>query len=468
MNRKVTLGGAITMAIMFSAVTFIMTMIYSRNTFDSMVFNIKERETMYAKLSEVDRLVRQRYYNRINEDVLGEELVRGYVAGIEDKYGSYMTAEEYSAVQNDYEGRMVDIGIVCSQDNEGYIFIEEIYPDSPAALAELQYGDVIVKVDELSVTAENYNQAVDALKGEPGTAVTIMVRRDNVENSYTITRRKVAVPTVSADMIDKRVALIRIKEFNDNTPDQFFKIFSQMLTEGAEGFIFDVRNNPGGTMESVCRILDTLLPEGPIVSAKYKNAAEPEVLYSSDESEFTGPMAVLINSKSASAAELFAQALKDYNKAKTIGTLSYGKGSMQELYKLSDGSAISITVANYLPPVSQNFDGVGVKPDYDVKLAPELEKMLEDLDEYSDPQLKKALEVVVASLKNIENPGADAQPVAPSVVPLPSEFDVSSSEPAEEIEEDGEETEDEQTDEESADEEENSDEDADSDEEKTD
>ena len=425
MNRKITLGGAVTLAIMFSAVTFIMTMIYARNTFDSMVYNIKERETMYAKLSEVDRLIRQRYLRRIDEEKLGEELVKGYIAGIDDKYGVYMTAEQYSELQNDTQGRMVDIGVVCSQDVDGHMLIEEVYPDSPAALSELAAGDLIIKVDDLAVTAENFEEAAFALKGDPGTTVTIVVRRDSIDTPYTITRRRVDVPTVEGRMIGDNVGYLCIEQFNDNTPDQFFKIFTQLTTDGAQGFIFDVRNNPGGTVESVCRILDTLLPEGPIVSAKYRNVAEPQVLFSSDADEVNAPMTVLINGKSASAAELFAQALKDYNKARAVGTTTFGKGSMQEIHKLSDGSAIDFTVALYNPPTSRNFDGVGVKPDYDVKISPDLEKELENLDETSDPQLKKALEVVTAALKNQANPG-DTVPTAPD--PSASEVE-SSSEP---------------------------------------
>lgn len=411
MNRKITLGGAITLAIMFSTVTFIMTMIYAQKTFDSRVFNIKERETMYAKLAEVDRLVRQKYFNTIDEETLGENLVRGYIAGIEDKYGMYLTAEQYAETQSDYDGRMVDIGVVCSQDPGGYILIDEVYADSPAAISELAKGDLIVKVDELSVTAENYEEAMDALKGEPGTTVTLTVRRDSVEKIYTITRRKVEVPTVEGRMIGS-LAYIRIKEFNDNTPGQFFRVMNQLIQNGAEALVFDVRGNPGGTIDSVGKILDRLLPEGPIISATYRNSTTPQVLITSDAEEIVMPMAVLINAKSASAAELFAQALKDYNKAKTVGVTTYGKGSMQEIHKLSDGSALDFTVARYNPPTSPNFEGVGVKPDYEVKISPDLEKELENLDENSDTQLKKALEVVSAMIKDQTDPGTD--PVEPS------------------------------------------------------
>ncbi|MFV0497109.1 MAG: S41 family peptidase [Candidatus Fimivivens sp.] len=399
MNRKITLGGAVTLAIMFSTVTFIMTMIYAQKTFDSRVFNIKERETMYTKLAEVDRLVRQKYFNAIDEKKLGEDLVRGYIAGIEDEYGIYLTAEQYAETQSNYDGRMVDIGIVCAPDPGGYILIDKVYADSPAAVSELARGDLIIKVDELTVTAESYEAAVDALKGEPGTTVTVLVRRGSLEKSYTITRRKVEVLTAEGRMIDN-VGYIRITQFNDNTPDQFFKAMDQLINNGAQALVFDVRGNPGGTIDSVGKMLDKLLPEGPIISATYRNSTTPQVLITSDAEEINLPMAVLINSKSASAAELFAQALKDYNKAKAIGVTTYGKGSMQEIHKLSDGSALDFTVARYNPPKSPNFEGIGVKPDYDVKLPPELEKEIGNLDENSDLQLKKALEVVSATIKD--------------------------------------------------------------------
>ena len=434
MNRKISLGAAITLAIMFSTVTFIITMIYSRNAFDSMVFNIKERETMYSKLSEVDRLVRQRYYNRIDEDTLGQELIKGYMAGIEDKYGAYMTAEQYSELQSGYQGKTVDIGLVISQHSEGYILIDGVYDDSPASLSELMPGDLIVKVDDINVSLETYEQAVLALKGDPGTTVDLTIRRENVDTPYTITRRKVNVPSVYGEMIEGNIAKLKITEFNDNTPDQFFKIFTQLRTEGASGFIFDLRNNPGGTVESVCRILDTLLPEGPIVSALYKGASEPEVLFSSDEDSVDAPMVVVINSRTASAAELFAQALRDYNKARLVGTTSYGKGSMQEIHKLSDGSAIDITVALYTPPFSENFEGVGVKPDFDVHISPDMEKILDELDHNSDPQLKKAVEVVSAEIRNIENPAQPAAPDSSSEPPAssqPSDEPEQSEEPVE-------------------------------------
>ncbi|MEG2174852.1 MAG: S41 family peptidase [Oscillospiraceae bacterium] len=418
MNRKISLGGAVTLAIMFSTVTFIMTMIYAEGKFNDKVFNLKERETMYAKLAEVDRLVRQNYYNAIDEDALNDSLIRGYVSGISDHYGLYLTAEQYADTMRDYDGKMVDIGILTSMDPGGYIRVEEVYTNSPAEVAGLMRDDLIVKVDELAVTADHYEAAVDALKGEPGTTVTLLVRHEGAEKSIPITRRKVEVLSASYRVIGD-IGYIRIKEFNDNTPEQFDRALSQLINEEmVKALIFDVRGNPGGTIEAVGRMLDQLLPEGPIVSSTDRNN-QTVVLYSSDANEVTIPMAVLINNKSASAAELFAQALKDYNKAKMVGVTTYGKGSMQKIYPLSDGSALDITVARYNPPVSPNYEGVGVKPDYEVKMTVDQEKEQENLDEQSDPQLKKAVEVVSALVKNQSSQQTPESVVLPSL-PVPA------------------------------------------------
>lgn len=400
MRRKITLGGAVTLALMFSTVTFIITMLWSMKLFNGSIYNIKERETMYAKLAEVDQMTRQNFLYNIDEGQLSDNLVQGYVLGLGDPYGRYFTAEQYNAVIRGYDGQMVGIGLVCGQNPDGYIRIDRVYNDSPASEAGLAKDDVIVKVDDLSVTSENYADAIEALKGDPGTTVELLVRREGTEKAYSITRRRVEIPSVEYRMIEN-VGYLRILEFNDRTPDQFNRGLDRLTTEGAEALIFDVRGNPGGPIESVAQVLDRLLPEGPIVSATYRDG-NTEVLYTSDAKEITLPMVVLVNQNSASAAELFAQALKDYGKCRTVGVTTYGKGVMQSIYRLSDGSALDITVAYYNPPSSPNFDGVGVKPDYEVKLSTEQEKELAELDETNDPQLRKALELVGAAIRNLD------------------------------------------------------------------
>lgn len=211
------------------------------------------------------------------------------------------------------------------------------------------------------------------------------MRHDNNDKDVEIVRRSIEVPMVTYQQYGN-VGYIKIKEFHNNTPEQFDTALDRLIADGAQALIFDVRNNPGGTIDSVIAMLDRLLPEGDLVSATYHDG-HTEVLGTSDAEEVNLPMVVITNDQTASAAELFAQAIKDYNKGRTVGTQTYGKGVMQTIYPLSDGGALSITVAKYNPPKSANFDGVGVKPDYEVQLTAEQQRDFYDLDETTDPQL---------------------------------------------------------------------------------
>ncbi|MFQ8600542.1 MAG: S41 family peptidase [Oscillospiraceae bacterium] len=215
-----------------------------------------------------------------------------------------------------------------------------------------------------------------------------------MDQSIDLVRRKMDIPTIDYRLIGAN-GFIRIKEFNDNTPEQFKAAIEDLQANGAKGLVFDVRNNGGGTIDSVAEMLDMLLPEGPIVTAYSKDGTEV-VNKQSDANEINLPMCVLTNERTASAAELFACALRDYDKAKLVGTKTYGKGVMQRVFPLSDGSALDITIAKYNPPKSENYDGVGLTPDYEVKLSAELQNIFYELTEINDPQLQKAIEVVNA------------------------------------------------------------------------
>ncbi len=242
-----------------------------------------------------------------------------------------------------------------------------------------------------------------------------------------MTRRKVDIPTVFSRMIAGNVGYVQVTEFNDSTATQFSNQVDTLIGQGAQALIFDMRNNGGGTLTSVTRMLDKLLPEGDIVSAVYKDGTV-DVLAKSDEGEINLPMVVLTNNRTASAAELFTQALRDYNKAKSVGTTTYGKGTMQTVKKLNDGSAVNVTVARYLPPSGISYDGEGIKPDYEVELTADMEDNLANLDETTDPQLRKALEVVTSSLR-----GEGIEPSGSNVTSLPlDEESVASSEDSQE------------------------------------
>lgn len=395
MNKRISLGAAIAFMAIIAAVTFAITMVYSMMSFDDMVNHLREREAMYSKLAEIDRYVRQNYNGKIDEDYLMDQLAGGYLKGTGDAHALYLSAEEYSRVQDLQNGKIVGIGIAYEKDQSGYIRVKEIYTGSPAAEA-MQVEDRIIQIDGVDITAENYDQSAAQIRGEPGTKIALIVRRGTEDIPLELTRRYVEAPTVYSSNADG-VGYIKITEFGDYTPEQFDKHLFRLMDAGVQALVFDVRGNPGGTVKSVAKVLDRLLPEGDIVSATFKDG-RTEVLARSDAGEVSLPMVVLTNEKTASSAELFVQALKDYDKAKSVGTKTVGKGSMQTVYKLLDGSAIDITIAKYNPPKSPNFDKIGIRPDYEVKLAAD-QTLPTGFDPQNDAQLKKAMELAVASIK---------------------------------------------------------------------
>ena len=399
MNKKVSLGTAITLMAIAAALAVAITMVYSIRTFNDKLYNIKEREATYEKLSQIDKIVRSEYYGNIDEKYLMDSIARGYIQGISDRYALYLTAEQYQQQLENVEGKKVGIGIDTVCDTSGYMLVTEVYPESAADIAGISEGDLILQVGELEVTTQTYEEAREALEGEAGTKISVTLRQDNEDQEpIELTRRKVEIPSVYMEMVDN-IAYIQITEFADATANQFARAIENAVREGAEGLIFDVRGNPGGTIDSVSQVLDRLLPEGDIVSATYRSG-ETKVLATSDEREVNMPMAVVVNEKTASAAELFAQAIWDYEKGQVVGVTTYGKGLMQTIYRLDDGSALDITVAKYNPPKSPNFDGIGVVPDYEVKLTADQAQLLAEgnLDREADPQMRKAKELVSAAV----------------------------------------------------------------------
>lgn len=421
MNRKISLGAALALMLVITAVTFSVTMIFSRQMFNSTTSNLSQREAMYEKLAEIDQYVRSNYSGTIDEDALNDSLAAGYMAGLGDSYAAYYSAEEYAALTQSNQGSVVGIGISAAQDESGYIRVEEVYPDSPAEQAGIQVGSLIIKVNDIDVTADTYSEAINAISGKAGTKLSLVVRNGSEDTEIPeVTRRSIQRPTVYTKMYST-VGYLKITEFNLNTYDQFKKALDEVMANGATSLVFDVRNNYGGSIDSVIKILDLLLPEGDIATATYKDG-RTEVLGTSDASCINLPMVVLTNKNTASSSELFTQALRDYGVAKSVGETTYGKGVMQVTEPLKDGSAIRLTIAKCNPPKSPNFDGVGIQPDYEITLTEDQAKMLELVENASDPQLDKALELLKSNATS-----TNAQPAeqSPSLEESTSEEDTS-------------------------------------------
>ena len=395
MNKKISLGAAIAFMLVVATLTLALTMVYSMNRFTTMVNDVQQQRKNYQKISVIDQTVRDRYPDAIDDGKLMDSVAAGYMAGLDDP-GRYYTASEYQRFLTTEEGRYYGIGIVPAKEPSGYIQIQEVYPDSPAQTAQLSVGDVIVKVDELDVTAETYDQAVALLQGDAGTMLALTVRRGTEDLEMEITRRQVDIPTVYYQVFDQ-TGYMRIKRFTTATRDQFNKYLNQAIGAGVQSLIIDLRDNTGGRYSAMAPALELLVPRGDLLMARYKDGKDT-VLYTSGTSGVELPVVVLTNEQTTGTAELFAQVLKDTGVGKTVGVQTMGDGKLQEFFKLSDGSALLLTVARYVTPAGTVIDGEGVKPDYEVKLEGETVNW-DNLTADTDSQLSKALELAAANVK---------------------------------------------------------------------
>ncbi|MCD8188180.1 MAG: S41 family peptidase [Ruminococcus sp.] len=383
MNRKISLGLAISLIAIASAVTFIFTSFFSLQSFNEKVVDVNEKSQKYSALQTLDSYVRENYYGDIDEDALTDGILKGYVDGLDDDYSRYLTAEEYRIESSEDAGELVGIGLTLTEDESGYIRVVEIMSDSPAANSDLVPGDIITCVDGNDVLVEGFEESIDAMSGQVGTEITITVRRDGIDTDMVFTRTSMELTTVTGEMINGNIGYIQITGFKKNTSEQFISVLEELNSAGAEAFIFDLRDNGGGLVSALEECVDPLLPEGVIATAEYKDGHSEALVYS-DTSELDVPMVVLVNENTASAAELFSASLRDFDKAVFVGVQTYGKGVMQVTTELEDGGAIVLTVAEYKTTESECYDGVGLTPDYIVE---------DDEDDESDPQYDKALEV---------------------------------------------------------------------------
>ena len=361
-------------------------------------------------------------YFLFEEDVDTEQMeagiYKGMLAGLEDPYTTYYTAEEYRAMTEETEGVYCGIGVQVSQNLEtGIITILRVFPGSPAEEAGLKKGDILYKVGALDV----YDQELDTLvsqyiRGEEGTFVDLTVLRDGEEISATVERRMVESVTVEAQLLPDKTGYVMVTQFDLVTADQFISAVDSLEKQGMERLVIDLRDNPGGVVDACVKMAAYLLPEdqyeGTILSTADKNGkgdryycqggkllfegsgSNPE--YPMDDGhELDMPIAVLINGMSASASEVFAGALRDYGMATLVGTTSFGKGIVQALLPLDDGSAVKVTIAHYYTPAGHDIHKKGLEPDVEIEL--ELDEDLigqYDVPLDRDNQVQKAIEVL--------------------------------------------------------------------------
>lgn len=359
-------------------------------------------DKIVEKLSLLKMLIDTYYLDEVDPENFATGIYRGFIASLNDPYSTYYTKEEYSNLLESSSGVYYGIGAVVSQDvKTGIITVVKPYEGTPAYNAGLLPNDIIYKVNGEEVTGKDLTEVVSKIKGKEGTEVVITIYRDGVVEpmDFTIVRQKINIPTIEFEMLDSRnkIGYIQITEFDEITVSQFSDAVSRLERKGMKGLIIDVRDNPGGLLNSVVKILDRLIYKGLLVYTEDKNGQREEK-YADDSKQFNKPTVVLINENSASASEIFAGALQDYEKATIVGTTSFGKGIVQSVIPLTDGTAVKLTISKYYTPKGRNIHGTGITPDVEIELDEELKKMV-TIPHDQDNQLQKAIEIIKDKIK---------------------------------------------------------------------
>lgn len=346
------------------------------------------------KIEYLEKMIDQEYLGEVDNDEMAEGVYAGLVYGLGDVYSRYYTADEYAQETASTDGAYAGIGVSIQKNKNGGVQIAECYEGGPGADAGLQTGDVITAINDTDVTDMELSDVVSLIRENKDKTIVLTVFRENEEKSREISVdvTDVELPSVFGEMLDKKTGYIQITQFTGVTPQQYKDMFDELKDKGMERLVIDLRDNPGGLLTSVCDILREILPEGLIVYTedKYGNREEETC---DGKHQLDMPLAVLVNENSASASEIFAGAVQDHGVGTIVGTTTYGKGVVQELRQLSDGSAVKLTVSNYYTPNGNSINKVGIKPDVEVKLASELLNK-DEITHEEDNQLQKALDVI--------------------------------------------------------------------------
>ena len=392
-KRKITIGSTLMLLMLAVVSTFNITFFVASEYYNARLGNFEELESEYEKFSEVSSIVDKYFVGEYDKEEMMDAALKGYINGMGDQWSSYLTEEEYQAVLEQREGTYAGVGITISASADGQTFtVTAVAEDGPAEKAGIQVLDQLVAVDGESIAGMSYDDLNNKVHGEPGSQVVLTILRDGRQTEYAIEREEVQTSGVKAQMLDGNIGLIRIESFSTNVDQEFSQKLQQLLDEGAQGLVFDVRFNPGGFVEVLVNMLDELLPKGTIISIADKDGNRTN--YTSDEEQVELPMAVLTNEYSISAAEFFAACLQEYDVATVVGEHTLGKGYAQSLIPLSDGGALNISTSRYYTPKGVSLAGVGIQPDEEVEMAPEKLANFYTLQPEEDDQLQAALETL--------------------------------------------------------------------------
>lgn len=358
------------------------------------VSQMLDDKDVQAKVDEINMYIDNYYYFDIDPEVQEESFYDGIMNGLDDPYSVYYTKEEYQDLLEDNSGEYFGVGAVVTQDATMKVSVVRPIKGSPAEAAGVKADDVIVEVDGTEITDQELSLVVEMIRGEKGTTAHIKVYRPSEDKYVEFDIQRAEVENVSVDyrMLENNVGYISVTQFYENTPKEYKEAVEDLEKQGAKGLIVDLRDNPGGLLNAVVDMCAYTLDGGNIVTTKDRDGRITSSFDDKDDHCIDIPMVVLVNGNSASASEIFAGAMKDTDTAELVGTTTFGKGIVQSILPLSDGTAIKITVSKYFTPGGNDIHEIGIEPDYEVELEDRTNAV--NLDYEDDLQLHKAEEVI--------------------------------------------------------------------------
>ncbi len=348
-------------------------------------------DAQYGKADGIRQFITENFYKEVDQEQLDDAILHGMFDGLGDIYSAYFNAQEYEEYRISSTGEYSGVGITMQAASNGLIEVVSITKNSPAASSPVRKGDYIIRVDGREFDGSTMDLCASSIRGKAGTKVTVTFYRNGEEYDYTFTRAKIVNPTVESEMLAYGIGYILISGFESNTAADFRSALLDLQSRGAKAFVLDLRDNPGGWVDSAIDIADMLMDEATMIYIEDQKG-EREYYYTENGKLCELPFAVLVNDGSASSSEIFSAGIQDNGVAKIIGTQTFGKGIIQYIDELRDGSAIKLTMWQYFSPAGHPIHGVGITPDYVVEL--EESDFDENGELVNDRQLKKAIELL--------------------------------------------------------------------------
>lgn len=350
-----------------------------------------------SKLNVIAELVDKYYLNDIDDEQLKDSVIKGFVNGLGDDYAAYYTKEEMELMMQSTSGAYCGIGATLGQDTEGSVRVISAFDGSPAEKAGLLGGDIITKIDDKDASGMDVSSIAAMAKGEAGSHVKIQVNRDGELKEFDIVREQIEIPSLEYEMLDNQIGLISLWEFSEVTSEQFDHAYKDLQQQGMQGLIIDLRDNYGGVVDAAIDVAEHFLPEGIVVYTEDKQGRKDEFM-ASGSNIFNKPLVLLVNGNTASSAEILAGAVKDYEKGTLIGTKTFGKGIVQNVISLGDGTALKMTTSKYFTPKGNNIHGIGIEPDITVEYSEEM-KQAETYSKEIDNQLQEGIRFITEQIK---------------------------------------------------------------------